>query len=107
MDIEGAEGKVVKGDWLNHVREIAMELHGKENVRKIPEILKERGFEIKFMNKGHIVKNTIRNVILHFPSFLRAEANTKIFTKYLFARKYEVPALTKEEYRILYGRIKT
>jgi len=107
MDIEGAEGKVVKGDWLNHVREIAMELHGKENVRKIPEILKERGFEIKFMNKGHIVKNTIRNVILHFPSFLRAEANTKIFTKYLFARKYEVPALTKEEYKILYGRIKT
>ncbi|MFP3133370.1 MAG: FkbM family methyltransferase [Nitrososphaeria archaeon] len=107
MDIEGAEGKVVKGDWLNHVREIAIELHGKENVRKIPEILKERGFEIRFMNKGHIVKNTIRNVILHFPSFLRAEANTKIFTKYLFTRKYEVPALTKEEYKILYGRIKT
>ena len=83
-----------------------MELHGKENVRKIPEILKERGFEIRFMSKGHIVKNTIKNVILHFPSFLRDEANTKIFTKYLFARKYEVPALTKEEYRILYSRIK-
>jgi hypothetical protein len=29
-------------DWLNHAREIAMELHSKENVRKIPEILKER-----------------------------------------------------------------
>jgi hypothetical protein len=52
MDIEGAEGVVVKGDWLENASQVAMELHGKEN--------------------------TIKNVTFHFPSFLDAEIKTKV-----------------------------
>ncbi|WP_225968780.1 hypothetical protein [Saccharolobus islandicus] len=41
--------------------------------------------------------------LLHLPSFLKAEIKTKILISY-FSKKYDVPALSREEYRIVYGK---
>ncbi|MEJ2779398.1 FkbM family methyltransferase [Stygiolobus sp. CP850M] len=49
MDIEGTEGRLIKGNWLNSVREIDMELHGNENVISIPATLRDKGFNVRFM----------------------------------------------------------
>ena len=56
MDIEGVEGRLIKGNWLNSVREIAMELHGNENVISIPAMLRDKGFNVRFMKWSDVVK---------------------------------------------------
>lgn len=104
MDIEGAEGKVMKnGEWLDHVKQIAIELHGRENIEAIPQLLRNKGFVIRFMTGNDLVKNALKNSFLHPISFIKAEARTKVVLNY-FKRKYDVPALSREEYKILYGR---
>ncbi|WP_016732453.1 FkbM family methyltransferase [Saccharolobus islandicus] len=104
MDIEGAEGKLFeRRDWLSYVKQIAIELHGQENIKRIPAILREEGFNLRFMSKGDLIKATLRNGLLHLPSFLKAEIKTKILISY-FSKKYDVPALSREEYRIVYGK---
>ncbi|BDB99873.1 SAM-dependent methyltransferase [Saccharolobus caldissimus] len=103
MDIEGAEGKLFeRREWLSYVKQIAIELHGKENIKRVPEALREEGFNLRFMTKTDLIKGTLRNGLLHLPSLLKAEKRTKILTNYLFSKKYNVPALSKEEYKILY-----
>ncbi|MUM63676.1 FkbM family methyltransferase [Acidianus infernus] len=104
MDIEGAEGRVMKsGEWLDYVKQIAVELHGRENIEIIPHLLRERSFVIRFMTRGDLVRNTVRNALLHPISFIKAETRTKVVLKY-FKRKYYVPALSGDEYKIVYGR---
>jgi methyltransferase, FkbM family len=103
MDIEGAEGRVMKGDWFTQVKQIAVELHGRENIEVIPRLLRSKGFYVRFMSKGDLVKNTLRNITLHIPSFLRAELRTKVLLNY-FSKEYYVPAVATGEYKILYGR---
>lgn len=104
MDIEGAEGRVMKsGEWLDYVKQIAVELHGRENIEIIPHLLRERSFVIRFMTRGDLVRNTVRNALLHPISFIKAEARTKVVLNY-FKRKYYVPALSGDEYKIVYGR---
>ena len=53
MDIEGAEGEIIRKDskWLNYVRAMAMEVHGKENLSNIPMILTQNGFNSKGNDK--------------------------------------------------------
>ncbi|MQL56471.1 FkbM family methyltransferase [Acidianus ambivalens] len=104
MDIEGAEGKVMKnGEWLDHVKQIAIELHGRENIEAIPQLLRNKGFVIRFMTGNDLLKNALKNSFLHPISFIKAETRTKVILNY-FKRKYDVPALSREEYKILYGR---
>ncbi|AAK41132.1 Conserved hypothetical protein [Saccharolobus solfataricus P2] len=104
MDIEGAEGRVMKsGEWLDYVKQIAVELHGRENIEIIPHLLRKRSFVIRFMTRGDLVRNTVRNALLHPISFIKAEARTKVVLNY-FKRKYYVPALSGDEYKIVYGR---
>jgi hypothetical protein len=55
MDIEGTEGRLIKGNWSNSVREIAMELHGNENVISIPAMLRDKGFNVRFMKWSDVV----------------------------------------------------
>ncbi|BFI73760.1 uncharacterized SAM-dependent methyltransferase SSO0838, FkbM family [Nanoarchaeota archaeon] len=85
MDIEGAEGIIIKEDskWLDNVREIELELHGKENIERIPKILKNKGFKIKYLDKFDLIKNTIKNILSHPYDFIKAEMNTKILLKTL------------------------
>ena len=104
MDIEGAEGVVVKGDWLENVCQVAMELHGRENIEYVPQVLLKKGFKIRFMSSKDLYKNTIKNVTFHFPSFLDAEIKTKVLLNTILFRRYEVPALSKNEFRIVYGK---
>ncbi|BDC17392.1 FkbM family methyltransferase [Acidianus sp. HS-5] len=106
MDIEGAEGELIKEDekWLDHVRTMAVELHGERNVSAIPKILRARGFIIREMTRNDLIRNTIRNVISHPLGFIRAEIKTKTLLKAL-RREYKVPALEQGEViRIVYGK---
>ena len=104
MDIEGAESKLFeRREWLSYVKQIAIELHGQEDIKRILAILREEGSNLRFMSKGDLVKATLRNGLLHLPSFLKAEIKTKILVNY-FSKKYDVPALSREEYRIVYGK---
>ena len=109
MDIEGTEGRLIKGNWLNSVREIAMELHGNENVISIPATLRDKGFNVRFMKWSDVVKNSVKNISLHPMDFLKAEMKTWIMSNaikgFLTRNKgYTIPSLTKEEFKILYGR---
>ena len=109
MDIEGTEGRLIKGNWLNSVREIAMELHGNENVISIPATLRDKGFNVRFMKWSDVVKNSVKNISLHPLDFLKAEMKAKIMSNaikgFLTRNKgYTIPSLTKEEFKILYGR---
>jgi len=104
MDIEGAEGVVVKRDWLENVCQVAMELHGRENIEYVPQVLLKKGFKIRFMRSRDLYKNTIKNVTFHFPSFLDAEIKTKVLLNTILFRRYEVPALSNNEFRIVYGK---
>jgi methyltransferase, FkbM family len=45
MDIEGAEGVVVKGDWLENVCQVAMKLHGRENIEYVPSSVTQKGVQ--------------------------------------------------------------
>ncbi|BFH72190.1 hypothetical protein SJAV_01340 [Sulfurisphaera javensis] len=104
MDIEGAEGKVMKGEWINSVREIAIELHGKENIERVTSYLVSHGFKLTEMKMNHLLINTFKNVLLHFPSFVDAERKSKVLYSAIFKKKYYVPALQREEIKIVYGR---
>lgn len=74
MDIEGAESLVFKDvKFLNYVSQLAIELHGEENIIKIPKILIENGFSIQEYTLKTQIKQTLRNVIKHPLSFLEAE----------------------------------
>lgn len=77
MDIEGAEELVFKNyDFLDRTREITLELHGERNVINIPEILKKKGFDVKFLGVYEIVRNTLRNTLIHPVSFINVEVKT-------------------------------
>ena len=52
MDIEGAESKLFeRREWLSYVKQIAIELHGQENIKRILAILREEGSNLRFMSK--------------------------------------------------------
>jgi len=64
--------------------------------------LRERGFVIRFMTRDDLVRNSVKNAFLHPISFIKAEVRTKVLLNY-FRRRYSVPALSREEYKIVYG----
>ncbi|WP_244263076.1 hypothetical protein [Saccharolobus islandicus] len=69
MDIEGAEGKLFeRREWLSYVKQTAIELHSQENIKRIPAILREEEFNLRFMSKEDLAKATLRNGLLHLPS---------------------------------------
>ncbi|MEM3836232.1 glycosyltransferase [Pyrobaculum sp.] len=103
MDIEGAENRAFTGDWINYVMEIAVELHGKENIELIPNILRAKGFRVRFMKEFDLAKNTLKNILTHPLSFIKAEIRTKVMLNYLLGRYY-VPALTSNEMKIVYAK---
>ncbi|BCS91485.1 FkbM family methyltransferase [Metallosphaera javensis (ex Sakai et al. 2022)] len=104
MDIEGAEGRAIKGDYINYVREIAIELHGKDNIDRVSRYLREQGFQLTEMGWKHLLLNAWRNMITHLPSFISAERKTKIMSLALFKRRYNVPSIEREDIKIVYGK---
>ncbi|MFQ1020785.1 FkbM family methyltransferase [Tardisphaera saccharovorans] len=78
MDIEGAEKYALKGKYINHVREIAMELHG-ENAKEIPPYLEQLGFKVEYFGNNQLAMRTAKNALLHMPSLLDAETKSSWF----------------------------
>lgn len=77
MDIEGGEKYIFKNkEFIHNIREIAMELHGKENIDVIPRILKNNNFIIKKYKTGDEFKNTLKSVLLHPLDFIKCEKLT-------------------------------
>ena len=105
MDIEGAEGELIREDseWLNYVRAMAVEVHGEENLSNVPKVLTQRGFTVREMRRTDLIKNALRNALYHPIDFFRAEAKTKTLLKALKG-VYKVPALEEgESVRIIYA----
>ena len=105
MDIEGAEGELIRDDsnWLNHVRAMAIEVHGERNLIGVPEVLTKKGFRIREMTRADLIRNTLRNILSHPIDFLRAEFKTRTLIKALRG-VYKVPALEEgENVRIIYA----
>ncbi|WP_409366442.1 FkbM family methyltransferase [Metallosphaera sp. D4-4] len=104
MDIEGAEGKAIYGDYIKSVREIGIELHGEDNIKAVSQYLKQNSYKLIEMSYRHVLFNTVKNIITHFPSFIKAETKTKVFASTIFSRKYNVPALSNNQIKVVYAR---
>lgn len=77
MDIEGGEKYIFTSkEFVDSIREIAMELHGKVNIEVISKILRDNKFEIKKYNSREEFKNTLRSILLHPLDFLKCEKMT-------------------------------
>lgn len=105
MDIEGAEKYAIKSDVIKNAREIVMELHGTENVEFIPRYLREMGFKVREITYRDLLKNAIRNSILHLPSFLDAEIKTNFHATKVFLKKgrTSIPSVSHEEYKLIHA----
>lgn len=77
MDIEGSEKYIFKNkDFVNNIKEIAMELHGKENIETITKILQNNNFHIKkYKTKDELI-NALRFALLHPLNFIRIEKSS-------------------------------
>ena len=79
MNIGGAEELVFKNpQFLNRVREIALELHGKKNIEDIPRKLIENGFKVYEFTLREQVRNTLKNFFYHPLRILHAEIRTNL-----------------------------
>lgn len=104
MDIEGAEEELIRddSDWLNHVRAMAIEVHGEKNLANVPKVLVKKGFTVREMSRTDLIKNALRNILPHSLDFLRA----KIKTKYLLNMGkiiFKAYILRQREAKIIYA----
>ncbi|MDG7045877.1 MAG: FkbM family methyltransferase [Nitrososphaerota archaeon] len=77
MDIEGGEKYAFENTkFINDIREISIELHGKENIRNISMILSKHNFIINEYTIYDEIKNTLKSIILHPLDFIRCERST-------------------------------
>jgi FkbM family methyltransferase len=105
MDIEGAEKYAIKSSVIRNAREIVMELHGKDNVEFIPRHLRELGFTVREITFRDLLKNALRNSILHLPSFIDAELKTNFYAArtFLIKRRASIPSVSQNEYKLIYA----
>lgn len=108
MDIEGGEELVFKDPtFLLKVREIAMELHGKNNIANIPSILIHYGFTVYDFTLHDQIKNTIKNFVRHPFNVINAEFKTNfIATKGAFKTIFgynPIPSINASDLKIIYA----
>ena len=108
MDIEGGEELVFKDPtFLLKVREIAMELHGKNNITDIPNKLKNYGFTIYNFTSHDEIKNTIKNFIRHPLNVINAEFKTNfIATRGAFKTligENPIPSINNSDVKVIYA----
>ena len=48
-----------------------MELHGNENVISIPAMLRDKGFNVRYMKWSDVVKNSVKKSLYTFWTFLK------------------------------------
>lgn len=108
MDIEGGEELVFKDPtFLLKVREIAMELHGKQNIVDIPSKLIDYGFTVYDFSIHDQIKNSIKNFVHHPLSVIKAEFKTNfIATKGAFKTIFShnpIPSINNSYLKIIYA----
>lgn len=109
MDIEGGEKYIFKNEeFVHNIKEIAMEMHGKENIQNIPKILENNNFIIKKYTAYDEFKNTLNSVLLHSLDFMKIEKlsgyiaiNGAIST--FKNKKNPVPSINNNELEVIYA----
>ena len=72
--IGGGERYIFKNkEFIESLREIAMGLHGKENIDEIPKISRSNNIKIKKYNSKQEFKNTLKSILLHPYDFIENE----------------------------------
>jgi len=109
MDIEGGERYFFNNqEFVNSIREIAMELHGKENIQTIPRILEKNNFKIKRYTAKDEYKNTLKSILLHPINFIHCERLSgyiaiKGAIDTLKNKKNPIPSINNEELMVIYA----
>jgi FkbM family methyltransferase len=109
MDIEGAEGEALTGfQGLSRVRTLAVELHGTDNLLRVPKLLQEN-FETWYETPADVWKRTLRNVATHPLDFVIAEFKSRfVATKGVLGmaagRGHPVPSVRGDQLAIIYAR---
>lgn len=107
MDIEGAERMVFKNtDFLNRVREIAIELHGEDNIKNIRKIFEMYGYKIKVNSLTDELIKTLKQILSHPIDFISNERKTKYialngFASVLLHKKNPIPSLSNDNLEIV------
>ena len=108
MDIEGAEKYVLRSHkFIENIREISMELHGRENVESIPKILTEEGFKVSQYKTSDEIKETIKAIVSHPVDFLKLEKESgyiaiKGFLNSIYHNN-PVPSIGNQELEMIYA----
>lgn len=108
MDIEGAERYIFKNkEFIENTREIAIELHGKENIDEIPKILRYNNFKISKYNSKTEFKNTLKSILLHPYDFLMCEKKTNYIALKgaveTLRGKNPIPSINREDLMLIYA----
>ena len=108
MDIEGAERYIFKNkEFIENTREIAIELHGKENIDEIPKILRYYNFKISKYNSKTEFKNTLKSILLHPYDFLMCEKKTNYIALKgaveTLRGKNPIPSINSEDLMLIYA----
>jgi len=108
MDIEGAERYIFKNkEFIENTREIAVELHGKENIDEIPKILRDNNFKISKYNIKTEFKNTLKSILLHPYDFLKCEKKTNYIALKgaveTLREKNPMPSINREDFMLIYA----
>jgi len=108
MDIEGGERHIFKNkEFIESIREIAVELHGKENIDEITKILRSNNFKIKKYDSKQEFKNTLRSILLYPYDFIQNEKKTKYIALKgalgALRKKNPLPSVNNEELMMIYA----
>jgi FkbM family methyltransferase len=108
MDIEGAEEFAFKSrNFVENIREISIELHGRRNIETIPKILSNNGFVISEFTTIDEVKQTIKNIFSHPIDFAKIERKSNFLglkgaIQSIYS-KNPVPSINNLEFKIIYA----
>jgi len=108
MDIEGGERHIFKNkEFIESIREIAMELNGKENIDEIPKILRSNNFKIKKYSSKTEFKNTLKSILLHPYDFLKCEKKTNYIALKgavgTLRGRNPIPCINREDLMLIYA----
>ena len=108
MDIEGAEKYALNSrKFIENIREISIELHGNENVKRIPKMLAAESFKVSQYNTFDEVKETIKAIVSHPVDFLKLEKKSGYlaFKGFLRSMYYNnpVPSIGNPELKMIYA----
>ena len=109
MDIEGAESDALLGfKGLSRVRSLAIELHGEENLREVPRLLRSQ-FELWYETSAYVLRRSVVRVANHPFDFVMAECRsgflaTSAVLRLIRGFGHPVPSVGQSNLAIVYGK---